>query len=121
MKVCKTSVVVFGLYLLGYTCWVIPGGGRGVRARPGTLIHPYLDKIFTKWVAIKDLDISPTQDFTRIPVRIFLEGSRGPYLIFFSLFLDLEICEMLILGPEKTPEAVPLSHGELGKSKNVNF
>ena len=31
-------------------------GAQGVRAGPGTLRHPNLDKIFTKWVAIKDLD-----------------------------------------------------------------
>ena len=53
-----------------------------VQAGPGTLIHPNLDKIITKWVAIKDLDVSPTRNLTRISVRIFLEGSRGPYLDF---------------------------------------
>ena len=33
-----------------------PAASQGVRAGPGTLRHPNLDKIFTKWVAIKDLD-----------------------------------------------------------------
>ena len=29
--------------------------GKSVRARLGTLIHPSQDKIFTKWVTMKDL------------------------------------------------------------------
>ena len=33
-----------------------PAASQGVRAGPGTLRHPNSDKIFTKWVAIKDLD-----------------------------------------------------------------
>ena len=33
-----------------------PAAVQGVQAGPGTLRHPNLDKIFTKWVAIKDLD-----------------------------------------------------------------
>ena len=35
-----------------YRAWFHP---KGVRAGAGTIIHPRLDKIFTKWVAIKDL------------------------------------------------------------------
>ena len=34
-----------------FCTWTRP---KGVRAGAGTLIHPRLDKIFTKWVAIKD-------------------------------------------------------------------
>ena len=37
---------------LDYRAWFHP---KGVRAGAGTTIHPRLDKIFTKWVAIKDL------------------------------------------------------------------
>ena len=62
-----------------------------VLAGPGTLIHPNLDKIFTKWVAIKDLDVSPTRNLTRISVRIFLEGSRPLNLNFFLRFFELKI------------------------------
>ena len=78
------------------------GGGKGVRARPGTLIHPYLDKIFTNWVAIKDLDVSQTRNLTRISVRIFLEGSRGPYLNFFFTIFGPQHLENVIFWSGKT-------------------
>ena len=60
-----------------------PGQAKGVLARPGTPRVPKNHLLATKWVAIKDLEASPTANLTRIPLRIFLEGSRGSYLDFF--------------------------------------
>ena len=98
------------------------GGGKGVRARPGTLIHPYLDKIFTKWVAIKDLDASQTRNLTRISVRIFLEGPRVHISTFFSLFLDLNIWKLAIFGPEKKRRRPrPSAMGSLENPKYFNL
>ena len=74
--------------------------GLGVRARPGTLIHPELDKIITKWVAIKDLDASPTRNLTRISVRIFLEGSRPLNLNSCLRFLTRKSEKCTFLSPK---------------------
>ena len=37
---------------------------KNVRAGAGTLMHPIRDKIFMKWVAIKDLGVFPAGNCT---------------------------------------------------------
>ena len=88
---------------------------KGVLARPGTPRDPKSHMFATKWVAIKDLDAAQTRNLTRISVQIFLEGSRGSYLNFCSLFLDLGIWKMSIFDTEKLPEAAHLSPTERGR------
>ena len=57
-----------------------------MRAGPGTLIHPKIDKIFTKWVAISPFGTSRAGKGRRISLRIFLEGSNPLKLNFSKCF-----------------------------------
>ena len=81
-----------------------------------------MEKIFTKWVAIKDLGTLTPPNLMSFRPGCSQIGPGGHISTFFGPIFDPKIRKMSKIGPEKTPEAYPnLKASFLSRSSPQNL